>query len=170
MVEPKVRTGLQVFHDYKNKIFEALVEGDTPLVRAIANSSEEFMDTPVENPAELLHTQIFPFKWAGMDILEKKQAYITMTFGVDRLDGGYFNSVFFTIYVIVHKDIMRIFHEDSYKIRTDFIAEEIEGLFHKSSDFGLGKLELFDTGEIFVSKEFPGTYLSFRTVDQSRQK
>ena len=35
--------GLKVFTDYKNKILEAFVSGDTPLVRAIANNDVDFM-------------------------------------------------------------------------------------------------------------------------------
>lgn len=164
------KKGLQVFHEYKNKILEALVSADDDLVKAIANSTINFMDTPVEEPGELIYTQIFPFKWTGMDVIENKQVYITMTFGVDRIEGGYFNNIVFTIFVIVHKDLMRIFHNDTYKLRTDFICEKIEELFHRSSDFGLGKLELSGTGEIFVSKDLPGSFLTFKTVDLSRQK
>lgn len=163
------KKGLQVFHEYKNKILEAFVSADDDLVRAIANSTVNFMDTPVENPASLIYTQIFPFKWTGMDIVEEKQVYITMSFGLDRLDGGYFNEILFTVYVIVHKDLMRISHAGINKLRTDFICEKIEELFHKSSDFGVGKLELIGTGEIFVSKDLPGSYLTFKTVDQSRK-
>lgn len=162
------KKGLQVFHEYKNKILEALVSADDDLIKAIANSTVNFMDTPVDNPAGLIYSQIFPFKWTGMDILEKKQSYITMSFGVDRLDGGYFNEIVFTIYVIVHKDLMRIYHNDTYKLRTDFICEKLEEIFHKSSDFGIGKLEMIGVGEIFVSKDLPGSYLTFRTVDQGR--
>ena len=55
------KKGLQVFHEYKNKILEALVSADDDLVRAIANSTVNFMDTPVDNPADLIYTQIFSF-------------------------------------------------------------------------------------------------------------
>lgn len=163
------KKGLQVFHEYKNKILEALVSADDDLVRAIANSTVNFMDTPVDNPADLIYTQIFPFKWTGMDVLEEKEAYITMSFAVDRIEGGYFNEIVFTIYVIVHKDLMRISHNGANKLRTDFICEKIEELFSKSSDFGIGKLEMIGVGEVFVAKDLPGAFLTFRTVDQARK-
>lgn len=162
------KTGLQVFNSYKDRVLEALMMEDNELVRAIANSKTDFMEDEVENPGSLSYTQIFPYKWVGMDILEKKETYITMSFAMDGLDGMQFNSITFTIYIICHKDIMRIFHKDRYKIRTDFIAEEIEKVLHNSRDFGLGRLALIDAGEVYVSKTYPAISLTFRTLEQSR--
>lgn len=162
------KTGLEIFNSYKNKVLETLLLEDNELVRAIANSNTEFMDNEVVDPTSLSFTQVFPFKWMGADVLEKKETYVTMSFGVEGLSGRQFNSITFTIYIIVHKDIMRIFHEDQYKLRTDFISERIEELLNNSPDYGLGRLALTDAGEVFVSKLYPAVFLTFRTIDQGK--
>lgn len=157
--------GLKVFTDYKNKILEAFVSGDTPLVRAIANNDVDFMSKPVENPADLIYKQIFPYKWMGADIAPDKHTYVTLSFSVDQIEGGVFNEIIFAVFIIVHKDLMRVKYNNDTRLRTDFICEQIEDLFSRSTDFGVGRLELINMGETFVTAEYPAIFLTFRTTD-----
>ncbi len=158
--------GLKRLRDYKQLILETIIS-DEELVKAIANNGTHFLDTPVENPSELLYKQIFPYKWTAPEIPERKEVYITMSFAVDRMDGGIFNDIAFAVYIFVHKDIMRVWKGDGYMLRSDFIMERLEADFHKSTEFGVGRLELVDTGEVFLSPDIPGFYLTFVTVDQA---
>ena len=158
--------GLKVLSDYKQKIMEALISDDE-LVKAIANNGENFLEQEVENPADLIYKQIFPYKWTAPQIPDRKEVYITMNFAIDRLDGGIFNRIGVVIYVFVHKDIMRIFDGEQYHLRSDYILQKIESLLHNSTDFGVGRLELVDNGDIFLSTDLPGFFLVFVTVDQA---
>lgn len=158
--------GLKRLRDYKQLVLETIIS-DEELVKAIANNNTNFLDTPVENPADLIYKQIFPYKWTAPEIPDRKEVYITMSFTVDRLDGGIFNNIAFSMYIFVHKDIMRVEVEGMPMLRSDYIMEKIEECFHKSKDFGVGRLELIDTGEVFLSTTIPGFYLTFVTVDQA---
>lgn len=158
--------GLKKLREYKNSIMEAIID-DHKLVQAIHNNSEDFTRDLVRDPASLLYTQIFPYKWSAPEVPTRKEVYITMAFEVDRLEGGYFNDITFTIFTMVHKDIMRIDTGSDYMLRSDYILERLESIFHNSRDFGIGKLQLIDTFEIFVNPLLPAFALSFRTVDQA---
>lgn len=160
--------GLKRLRAYKDQILEAIVSDDE-LVKAIRNNNTEFLGLEVENPGDLLYNQIFPYKWKAPEIPDRKEVYITMSFAVDRMSGGIFNAITFDIYVLVHKDIMRVDIGERRMLRSDYIMERLEALFHNSSDFGVGRLELVDTGEVFVATDMPGFYLTFATVDQALQ-
>lgn len=162
----EAKRGLKALSAYKKKIMEVIIS-DKELVKAIANNNEDFLTKEVDNPGELLYKQIFPYKWTAPEIPERKEVYITMKFAVDKLDGGIFNKVGIVMYVFVHKDIMRVFDGENYVLRSDFIMEKLEELFHKSSDFGVGRLELVDSGDIFLSTDLPGEYLVFVTTEQA---
>lgn len=161
--------GLKRLRTYKNQIMEAIVY-EEDLVKAIANNQTNFLDYPVENPADLIYKQIFPYKWTAPEIPDRKETYLTMTFDVSRAEGGVFNNIVFSIYILVHKDIMRINTGEEFMLRSDYIMEKLEELFHQSSQFGIGRLELIDTGELFISRELPGFYLTFATVDQAKER
>lgn len=161
--------GLKRLRVYKNQILEAIVS-DEELIKAIANNNIDFLNIEVPNPATLLYKQIFPYKWTAPEIPDNKEVYITMSFDVGRINGGIFNEIVFTIYVFIHKDIMRVDVGETYQLRSDFILEKLEELFQDSSEFGVGRLELINTGEIFISSELPGFFLTFGTVDMAAQK
>lgn len=161
--------GLKRLRTYKNQIMEAIVF-DEELVKAIANNQIDFLNHSVTDPAELIYKQIFPYKWTAPEIPDNKEVYITMTFDVSGMDGGVFNNIVFSIYVLVHKDIMRVDIGEEFMLRSDFIMEKLEELFHNSSEFGVGRLKLIDTGEIFISTQLPGFYVTFATVDQAKEK
>lgn len=158
--------GLPRLKEYKKKILQAIISDDL-LVRAIANSQENCLDIPFLEPATLLYAQIFPYKWTLSEIPTNKEVYITMSFAVDRLEGGYFNNIAFDIYILINKDLMRIKTDEGYELRSDYIMERLEKLFLGSREFGLGKLKLVDVGELFVTTQIPGFYLTFTTVDQA---
>lgn len=162
----EAKKGLRKLRDYKNKIMEAIIS-DPELVMAIANNNPMFLEAPVKDPAALLYKQIFPYKWTAPETPERKEVYITMSFAVDRLEGGIFNNITFTIYVMVHKDIMRIDDGTDYMLRSDYIMEKLEDIFHESRDFGVGKLQLVDTVELFVNPLMPAFGVVFSTVDQA---
>lgn len=161
--------GLARLRQYKESILEAIIS-DEELVKAIHNNNEEFLQDPVEDPAKLLYKQIFPFKWAVPEIPDRKEVYITMTFQVDGMSGGIFNKINFNIFVFVHKDIMRVDNGERFMLRSDFIMEKLEALFHDSRDFGVGRLKLYNTGEVFISTDLPGFFVSFETVDQAAER
>lgn len=161
--------GLKRLRTYKNQILEAIIS-DEELVKAIANNNIDFLNNEVTNPAALLYKQVFPYKWTAPEIPDRKEVYVTMSFNVGRMSGGIFNEITFSIYIFVHKDIMRVDVGDSYQLRSDFIMEKMEELFHNSTEYGVGRLELIDTGEIFISSELPGFFLTFATVDRAGER
>lgn len=158
--------GLKKLREYKESIMEAIVD-DHELVQAIYNNSEDFTKDLVRDPASLIYTQVFPYKWTAPEVPTRKEVYITMAFEVDRLEGGFFNDITFTIFVMVHKDIMRVDTGKHYMLRSDFILERLEDLFHNSREFGIGKLQLADSFEIFINPLLPAFALTFKTVEQA---
>jgi len=158
--------GLKKLRAYKETLLEAIIS-DEQLTKAIANNTTNFLDDAVTEPGQLLYKQIFPYKWTLPEIPDRKEVYITMMFDIGRLEGGIFNDIIFNIYVFVHKDIMRIYNGTQYLLRSDFIMEKLEDLFHNSSEFGVGRLELLGIGEVFATPEMPGFFLTFATVDRA---
>lgn len=154
--------GLKTFNLFKNNILEAIMEDDGPMIRAIANSSENFNDTVIENPSALLYKQIFPYHWTGADIPSEKKVFLTMSFNLNRGPNG-LNLISFTIYIFVHKDLMVIKTENSKMLRTDFIAEKIEEKLVGRRDFGLGQLMITSVFETFLNPHIPGVGITFQT-------
>lgn len=162
----KENRGLRKLRHYKNDIMEAIIS-DEELVQAIHNNNPVFTSEKVKDPASLLYKQIFPYKWTAPEVPTRKEVYITMSFDASRMQGGIFNDITFTLYVMVHKDIMRIDTGSDYMLRSDFIVEKLEDIFHESLGFGTGRLQLIDTFEIFVNPLLPAFGLTFKTVDQA---
>ena len=144
---------------YKNKILELLMGNDN-IVKALGNNDINFLDTAsISNPKDLLFENIFPYCFVPEPEDEQK-TYITLMF---QCRGGKFYYKIGTIgfYIFSHNDLLKTNYPE---MRTDYIVNQIDTLFHENQNFGLGELQFSKRDDIKVTKYHSGIYLEYHNL------
>lgn len=128
--------------NYKRSILSQIINNEN-IVKAInaKNSAGESLE-----PDELLYENVFPFAFIP-DVIEEAKSYITIEVSMPSVStvNYFFRDVLVIITVICHQNIMQMKSEEPLgstgATRADFIAVELDKLFHKNVKIG-GQFEM----------------------------
>jgi hypothetical protein len=148
----------------KEKIMTRLVEDDNIVRCLISNESDfEIAATPIGyDPNDLLYTQIYSYRFIP-DIKIEPSSFITMKFSY-RPSGTTFKMGSIYFYIITHKSIL---NTDYNMLRYDYLINQIDEIFNKNNDLGIGAMSFYDMDEFIVDKEcrWLGSYIAYKNID-----
>ena len=147
--------------DVKENALKAMISDDY-LINALRN---EPIDTTVAKRADLLYTQIFPYKKAIDETILEKTCFITMEYSAFGLSQTKFKEASLVIYIIVHEDLMRMSLGNRNVVRTDFLAHRIDSLFNNSRGFGIGRLQFGGMKTVEMPTNWEGLAIYYNTID-----
>lgn len=131
---------------------------DQTLVDLITN--EEGYPTPA---LELRYAQVFPYHWLSGTITEQK-SYLCFSVSVPRVPTDIIKDVTLKIWLFSHEGIMRTTNGP----RIDLIAAAVDDILNGSNEFGIGRVSLKNTSEIYPAKDFYGYALTYEVKDFNR--
>lgn len=143
---------------YKNEILLKLVS-DENIVKALGNNTPNFKDlSPISNPNSLIYNNIYPYAYIPEAETDMK-TYITIMFNNFKLDKTFYKVGNICFYVFSHFSLM----QTNYNVlRTDYILNQIDELFNRTHDLGIGKLQFSRMGDIKVSKYHFGSFIEYK--------
>lgn len=144
---------------YKNKILELLINDDD-IVKALGNNEDNYREVAsISDPHDLLFNNIFPYCFVPEN-QEDQKTYITVVF---RFKGGkyYFKMNSIGFYVFAHNDLLKTKYPE---MRTDYIINQIDEIFHETQELGLGKLQFSKCEDVRISKYHSGMYLEYKDL------
>lgn len=119
-----------------------------------------------------IHKNIFTYKWMVPETIDTKESYITMdflVFGDNRTNTNrsHFKDFSFAIYVITHKDLMRIVKEskDGFINRTDYMIRRVDAILNGSRNFGIGKLKFGGSSNLNITNDIVGSVITYHALD-----
>lgn len=112
---------------------------------------------------DLRYAQVFPYHWLSGTITEQK-SYLCFSVSVPRVPTKVVKDVVLKIWIFSHEDIMRTDNGP----RIDLIAGAVDNILNGSTEFGLGKVDLKNTSEIYPAKDFYGYALTYEVQDFNR--
>lgn len=142
-----------------------LIVTNPRIMQAVVNNEEDCFSSTVPNPGSYLYENIFPYKYMLNETEEEKKTYITMDFANFGLVNVHFKDMTMAIYVITHKDLMRIRDDGHSKLRVDFILSELDKIFNRARGFGIGTLQFLGLQSIQVNNNYLGSGIMFETVE-----
>lgn len=155
---------LEEITDFKEEAMRLIVTSPR-IMKLVANNEVECFIPPVENPGSYLYENIFPYKHTLLETEDEKKTYITMDFADFGLVNSNFKDFVMAIYIFTHRDLMRIKEGNNNKLRIDTLASEIDKIFNRSRDFGIGRLVFNGMQSLTVNRMFQGVTLLYKTVD-----
>ena len=145
---------------HKNTILQALINDDN-IVKALGTDTVDFLDQPsISDPRDLLFNNIFPYCYVAEN-QEDQKSYITIMFRYKK-SGRAFKVGSIGFYIFAHHDLLKTSYPH---MRTDFIVNQIDELFHETTTLGIGRLQFNKMEDIKVSKYHSGTYLEYTNMD-----
>lgn len=147
--------------DVKENALKAIISDDI-LVNALRLKP---VDSKVSKRADLLYTQVFPYKKAIDETLTEKTCFITMEYSAFGLVQTKFKEASLVFYIIIHEDLMKMPLSNRNVVRTDFIAHRIDALFNNSRGFGIGRLQFGGMKSVEVPGNWDGLAIYYNTVD-----
>lgn len=151
--------------DYKSNIILNIISSPN-LVKAIYNTDSDFINQslPVDfDVTSLIYSQIYPYSYVPSTTTQAT-TFITMRFGDFKYINNVFKSGILTFYIMVHHSLM----STDYRLRTDYILNQIDLLFNKKSDVGFFNLELYSGGDFVVNENYYGMSISYKFTDFNR--
>lgn len=145
---------------YKNTILSKLITNDG-LVRAIYHNESNFLDAslpPITTPSSLIYKNIFPYAYIP-EAQDEQKTYITVMFNNFQLDKAFYKVGNIGFYVFTHFSLMPT---DYNVLRTDYILNQIDTLFNKTNDLGIGKLQFARMGDIKPSRVHFGSFIEYK--------
>lgn len=115
----------------------------------------------------LIYKNIFPYVYVP-DVEEEAKCYILVTVDMPKVwnDNSYlFQQVLVCFYVLCHQELMLTEYGGT---RIDYIADELEGIFNQSTDFGFGEMELIANTEQSPDAHHRMRVLQFQTKQPTR--
>lgn len=144
---------------YKSKIIQKLISDDN-IVRAIGISQKNFLDkniTPPE-PHSLIYNNIYPYAYIP-EAEDLMKTYITIMFNNFQLNKTFYKVGDICFYVFCHFSLQ----ETNYAIlRSDYLINQIDEVFNRTHDLGIGSLQFNGMGDIKVSKYHFGSYIRYK--------
>lgn len=129
------------------------------LCKALQYNDANFLDQPnVEQPKELIHRKLFPYKYIP-DPAAEKSTFITMSFRKFYVVNNAFRSGFVYFNVFTHKEL----HSTASRmLRCDYIVAEIDRLLQGFSGIGFSKLQFAEMDELSVNEDYSGMYIAYK--------
>lgn len=151
---------LKEISKYKQNILMKLISSDK-IVKAVANEPENFLEHPVDDPYALIYDQIYPYNRIP-NVEEERKTFITIKHGGYKLINNSFKSGYITFFVYTHTKLMKT---DYGETRSDYIISEIDELFNKSRDFGIGELKFDGMDEMPGNDKYFGQWIRYKVAD-----
>jgi len=146
---------------HKNTILQALINDDN-IVKALGTNTVDFLDQPsMTNPHELLFNNIFPYCYVPEN-QEDQKSYITVMFSYRKYGTRTYKVGKIGFYVMAHHNLLQTNYPH---MRTDYIMNQIDRLFHEITTLGIGRLQFCKMDDIKVSKYHSGIYLEYTNMD-----
>ena len=144
---------------YKNVIISKLIS-NTNLVKAIAHNEPNFLDVslPPIVPTSLIYKNIFPYAYVP-DVEVEVKTYITIMFNNFTLEKSFYKVGNIGFYVFSHFSILPT---DYNVTRTDYILNQIDILFNKTHDLGIGGAQFSRMNDIKVDKYHFGSFIEYK--------
>jgi hypothetical protein len=146
---------------YKNKIVSALISNND-LIKALTNNTEDFLDQPlIPDVTTTIYKNIFPYKIIPI-VQNEANSYITMAFTNFNLQGREFKNGTINFYILCHNSLLRT----SYGfLRYDYIVNQIDELFNRATDIGIGELKFENMSDFQVGDNYIGCWISYKVLD-----
>lgn len=153
------------FFAYKEEILNRCV-GDELLLKALHNPGENALTDPTPDYADVLSTNIFPYKRNDNIIETESINFLMFELAATGLDGNFFAEVSVTFYILAHTSNDLILKDGQKVTRVDYIAYRVHELFNSSRGFGIGKLKLDAIRPLKdVPKNYFGSACLYSTVE-----
>ena len=133
-------------------------------MQILFNSSEiiEAIDpTIIDEPDQAIWRNIFPIKYAP-DVNSEAKTYITLSMYSPRVEDNVYKEVRIGFHIFTHIDLQKMVTGDS---RTDYIQSEVDKLFNRNENFGIGLLELKANNELYVNEKYMGSTLWYEVTN-----
>lgn len=161
---------LNVISDMKQTVLRALLS-NADVVKILRNRCNVI--TP---DMGLRYTQVFPWMYVP-ETVEETKTYIGMKVKTRHPHNGAARVFELTIYVMCHKELMRMNSEVCGQLgldaedsgsRVDVLMDKIDYILNGSEEMGFGKMQLIDSDEYKPSEKFHGRYMIYQVDGWNR--
>ncbi len=148
---------LDEFFNYKNQLMEDLLTEER-IVKLIND------DVSVDDAAELVYTQVFPYEYVP-DTVEHGKTFVCADVDITSAPNStlYYPTLY--IWIFTHKSLLRL---PEGGVRTDKLAHEIAKKINGSRYYGLGELDLRSVKRFAPMTDYQGKVLIFDAEDFNR--
>ena len=154
----------QTFGDMRNKVCFELLQNQN-IIKALIVEDKDFLDTVLneeqqkymDNPSLLMRNYVYPYKKIFDTTVEHKTIISTEFSNFNKQGKSYRNGLV-TFYILCPIAI----ESTAYGVRYDYIADEIETIFTKTT---IGEFNFHNRGDIEVGDRYIGHYITLRITE-----
>lgn len=154
----------QTFKYMRNKIFTELLQNEN-IIKALVVEDSDFLNIDlnekqqsyIDNPLLLIREYIYPYKKIFDTTVEKK-TIISTQLSHFKKQGKNYRSGTVTFYILTPIE----FENTSCGVRYDYIGDEIEEIFSKTT---IGEFNFDSRGDIDVGDRYIGHYITFQITE-----
>lgn len=154
----------QTFGNMRNKVCLELLQNQN-IVKALVVEDENFLDTVlneqqqeyIDDPSLLMRKYVYPYKKTFDTAMEHK-TIISIAFSNFNKQGKNYRNGLVTFYVLCPVNI----EKTAYGVRYDYIADEIENVFTKTT---IGEFNFHNRGDIEVGDRYIGHYVTLKITE-----
>lgn len=147
---------LKEFFAYKNKIMKMFCENED-LVKLVVNQEDA-------DGLKMPYSYIYPFEFIP-ETNDKGQTFICYDVDIPEVDNDVICRPVIWIWIFTHKNLL---HLPEGGVRTDKIAEVIDGMLNGNRDIGLGELDLKTVARFSPQKDYQGRVLAYQAAETNR--
>ena len=154
----------QTFGDMRNKICLELLQNQN-IIKALVVENKDFLNVAlndeqqkyIDNPSLLIRNYVYPYKKIFDTAMEHKTIISTEFSNFNKQGKSYRNGLV-TFYILCPIEI----ESTAYGVRYDYIADEIETIFTKTT---IGEFNFHNRGDIEVGDRYIGHYITLRITE-----
>jgi len=154
----------QSFGDMRNKVCFELLQNQN-IIKALVVEDKDFLDTTlneeqqkyIDKPSLLMRNYVYPYKKI-FDTATEHKTIISTEFSNFNKQGKSYRNGLVTFYILCPIEI----ESTTYGVRYDYIADEIETIFTKTT---IGEFNFHNRGDIEVGDRYIGHYITLRITE-----
>lgn len=154
----------QTFKEMRNKVCFELLQNEN-IIKALTIEDKDFLNCAlneehqkyINKPSLLMRNYVYPYKKI-FDTTTEHKTMVSTEFSNFNKQGKNYRNGLVTFYILCPIEI----EETAYGIRYDYIGDEIEKVFTKTT---IGEFNFHNRGDIEVGDRYIGHYITFRITE-----